>query len=215
MLLVKDPGHGGKDPGASGNGLIEADITKQITDGTVKILSNYKVDIKLTPTGATLSARAAFANQSKADFFFSIHVNAGGGTGYESYIHPAASEATEAIAKIIHAEIASFYKQNGFPDRGLKRKNLAVLRETKMPAMLIENLFIDNKKDAEFLKSNLEAIIKAVAGALVKGLGLVRRKDKPDPCMVCRKLQKAEERARYLQQIVNKAGSALAPEMHL
>ncbi len=210
MILVLDTGHiPGKDPGAIGNGLKEADLTGKIVDIILDKLRAYEVDIRVAPRGE-LSERAAFANQMKADFFFSVHVNAGGGTGYESFIHPAASELTETIAKVIHLEMATFYFKNGFVDRGLKRGNLAVLRETSMPAVLVENLFIDNKKDAAFLREHINEIGGALAVALVKGLGL---KADPGPT-ICTNCQKLEAEIRRLRQVINNVGGILAAEMH-
>ena len=174
MIIVLDKGHGEKDPGAVGNGLQEAMLTDQIGNSVAKYLSGYNVTVLFAPRGS-LSSRASFANQNKADFFLSIHVNSGGGTGYESYTHLNAPQGALKIAEGIHTHIASMYAQRGFKDRGLKRANFQVLRETKMPSMLIENLFIDNKNDAEFLKGNTDGIGKQIADALVKAFDLKRR----------------------------------------
>ncbi len=80
-----------------------------------------------------LSERAAIANKLKADYFVSVHINAGGGTGFESYVHPNANSATIAYQNVIHAEIMK--SLGNVNDRGKKRANYAVLRETKMPAI--------------------------------------------------------------------------------
>ncbi|MCL6561223.1 MAG: N-acetylmuramoyl-L-alanine amidase, partial [Firmicutes bacterium] len=90
--IVIDMGHGGTDSGASGNGLVEAVITGQLGVIVKDKLAGYDAEVLLAPRGS-LSERAAFANQAGADLFVSIHVNAGGGTGFESYVHTNASEA--------------------------------------------------------------------------------------------------------------------------
>ncbi len=86
------------------------------------------------------------------------------------------------IQTIIHKEIAKYYEQHGFVDRGIKTANYAVLRETKMPAILVENLFIDSAKDANFLKqeTNRQAIAQAICNGIVQALGL-KQKTKDNP----------------------------------
>lgn len=180
MLIVLDPGHGGKDPGAVAYALKEKDITLFLAQRAASFLSTYEAGVLLTRYGdedVDLSARANVANQKQADFFCSLHVNAGGGTGFESYIHPAAAPRTEDLARTVHAELARFYLQRGFPDRGLKRANFAVLRETNMPAVLLENLFLDHPRDAAYLAdgSFLEELAASLARALAKALGLKER----------------------------------------
>jgi len=193
-IIVIDEGHseGGKpDPGASGNNLVESDLTGQIGDTVKRQLSGHEAEVLFTPRG-TLSERAAFANQVGAALFVSLHVNAGGGTGYESHIYTHPSEQAAKIGEAVHKVMAAYYVGAGFKDRGLKRSNFAVLRETKMPAVLLENLFIDSVKDAEFLKVNIHAIGNEIAYALVVALELqakpleVAKQD----CETCPKLNK-------------------------
>ncbi|HBV95618.1 MAG TPA: N-acetylmuramoyl-L-alanine amidase [Desulfotomaculum sp.] len=171
MKIVIDQGHGGSDPGAVGNGLTEAVLTGQLGLIVVEKLSGYNAEVILAPRG-TLSERAAFANSAGADLFVSIHVNAGGGTGYESHIHPGASEKTLSIARSMHSILAVYYREKGFADRGLKRSNFGVLRETRMPAVLLENLFIDSPVDAAFLRGGLPGIGNEIAWSIARAMGL-------------------------------------------
>jgi N-acetylmuramoyl-L-alanine amidase len=228
MLIVIDQGHGGKDPGASGNNLVESDLTGQLGDIVKRQLEGYDCEVQFTPRG-TLSERAAFANTAGADLFVSIHINAGGGTGYESHAHPGASEATLAIATSIHTTMAAFYSERGFRDRGLKRSNFAVLRETKMPAVLLENLFIDGVMDSIFLKDNVHAIGNEIAYAIVVAMGLQAKKAEPvDEVAKLKKILdqrdielagaheknlKLDMEVRRLRQVIKQAGATLAPEM--
>lgn len=149
------------------------------------MLKNYEVDIILTrdkDIDVGLLQRANMANSANVDFFISIHINAGGGSGFESYRHPAASDKTASIQAIIHRTIANLYELNNFIDRGEKTKNLAVLRETKMPAILVENLFIDSAKDANFLReeNNRQAIAQSICNGIVQAFGL-KQKTKDNP----------------------------------
>lgn len=172
MKIVIDKGHGGSDPGSSGNDLTEAQLTEKLGDIVKEKLAGYDAEVLFAPRG-TLSERAAFANSMGADLFVSLHINAAGGTGYETHIHPGASETTLTIATSIHTILASWYAEKGnFKDRGLKRTNFAVLRETKMPAVLLENLFIDRAEDASFLKGNIPAVGNEIAWAIASAMGL-------------------------------------------
>ncbi|QOR84762.1 N-acetylmuramoyl-L-alanine amidase [Geobacillus stearothermophilus] len=126
-----------------------------------------------------LSERVAIANKLKADYFVSIHINAGGGTGFESYVYNGnVSAATVAYQNVIHQEIMKAI--GNVKDRGKKRANYAVLRETKMPAILTENLFIDNPNDAAKLKSE-QFLLQVAYGHVIgleKAFGL-KKKAKP------------------------------------
>lgn len=175
VKIVLDAGHEGVeknlDPGAVANGLKEAELTLKIAKHIYDMLGEYEgVQLKLTRTGnqsLSLSQRAKIANDWKADFFLSIHINAGGGTGFESYIYNGnVSAATVAYQNVIHSEIMRAI--GNVKDRGKKRANYAVLRETKMPAILTENLFIDNVSDATKLKS--EQFLLQVAHGHVQGI---------------------------------------------
>ncbi|WJQ07670.1 N-acetylmuramoyl-L-alanine amidase [Geobacillus stearothermophilus] len=187
VKIVIDPGHEGVgnalDPGAVANGLKEAELTLKIAKHIYDMLSEYEgIQVRMTRTGdqrLTLSQRAKMANDWGADFFLSIHINAGGGTGFESFIYNGGvSQATIAYQNVIHQEIISSI--GNVRDRGKKRANYAVLRETKMPALLTENLFIDNPNDAAKLKSEqflLQVAYSHVQG-IVKAFGL-KKKAKP------------------------------------
>lgn len=172
------------DPGAVGNGLKEADLTLAIVKRIKNLLQQYEnVQLKLSREGnrkISLSERAKEANNWKADLFLSVHINAGGGTGFESYIYNGnVGQATIAYQNTIHPEIV---KSTGFTDRGKKRANFAVLRETTMAAILTENGFIDNKNDADKLKQSsfLDKIAQGHVNGIVKAFGL-KKKAQPKP----------------------------------
>lgn len=84
-----------------------------------------------------------------ADAFMSIHVNAGGGTGYEDYVYRSASNASKAFQSIVHGQVQPTLLSYNHPNRGRKSANYAVLRLTNMPAVLTEIAFIDNSTDAK------------------------------------------------------------------
>lgn len=177
-----DPGHGGSDPGAVGNGMQEKNVTLQIAKRINSILNGeYRgVSTRMSRTGdqtVSLSQRTNAANAWGADFYLSIHINAGGGTGFESYIfNGSVSSATVSYQNIVHREVT---RNVNFRNRGKKRANFHVLRASRMPALLTENGFIDNAADAEKLKSAafVEQIARGHAKGLQKAFGLNRKRE--------------------------------------
>src|SRR5699024_10534038 len=171
VKIFIDPGHGGRDGGAAANGLKEKNVTLKIAKKIRNRLKKYKnVKVKMSRTGdsyPSLSKRARMANNWGADLFLSIHINSGGGVGYEDYIHNSLSSNSRAgkIQRSINREVV---RSTGWRNRGRKKANFAVLRQTKMPAILTENGFIDTKSDANKLKSN--SIVKKIGNGHVKGI---------------------------------------------
>ncbi|WP_093671242.1 N-acetylmuramoyl-L-alanine amidase [Sporolactobacillus nakayamae] len=178
MIIHLDAGHGGKDSGAVGNGLKEKDITlslaKQIRNILENDYSNIVVNMtRTTDTFVALSKRADLANKENADYFFSIHVNAGGGMGYEDYIYDQLSigSITDNARANLHNAVLPVLKKYNLVDRGKKKANYAVLRETKMRAVLAETLFIDTLADANHLKN--PTFLNDIAHAYAKGLASI------------------------------------------
>lgn len=177
--IMIDPGHGGHDPGSAANGLKEKDLVLTIAKKTKAILEKvYGASVKLTRSTdvyVDLSQRARLANNWGADYFASIHINAAGGTGFETfrYVELSASSGTGKQQKIVHDAIYRKIKSKA-GDRGTKSKDLAVLRETNMPAILTENLFIDRKEDAALLKQDafLNLLAEGHAEGIAAAVGL-------------------------------------------
>src|SRR5690625_4573912 len=139
-----DPGHGGNDPGAVGNGLREKDLTLDIAKRIRTYLNNnysgHTIRMsRTTDKTMSLKQRTDDANRWGADYFLSVHINAGGGTGYEDYIYNqlANSSKTAKLRDTIHAEIVKAI--GSVENRGKKKANFHVLRESKMSAMLSED----------------------------------------------------------------------------
>lgn len=178
VRIFIDPGHGGSDPGAVANGLYEKNLTLDIALRLRDILGEYTgVEVRMsreTDTTVSLDQRVQMANSWGADYFLSIHINAGGGTGFESYIYTDALPASVTYQNIIHPEVVA---ATGFYDRGKKRANFYVLKYTKMPALLTENGFIDNANDAAKLKDpNFRQLIaRGHANGLAKAFGLQKK----------------------------------------
>ena len=156
VKIFLDPGHGGTDPGATGNGLQEKNVNLDIALRVRDFLSQYDVDVKMSrikDDTVTLRQRSSTANDWGADFYVSIHCNAFNGqvSGYEDFIYSGRTvKETPKYQDIMHKAIRD--NTDFFNNRGKKKANFHVLRETKMPSFLSENGFIDNKKDAKLLK---------------------------------------------------------------
>lgn len=178
-----DAGHGGKDPGACGNGLREKDIVLTLSLEIKKQLErDYDgVNVELSRSKDVfleLKERTNAANKAGADLLVSIHCNAGGGAGgFESFRYTNASAASRSLQNMLHTEIMAALKPFDVIDRGQKAANLHMCRESKMPAVLTENLFIDVTTDAAKLKRQevIDALIAGHVAGIAKYLGLKKK----------------------------------------
>ena len=170
-----DAGHGGKDPGALGNGLMEKDINLAVTLKVGQILTNHGVIVsysRTTDVFIELADRTAMANNFGADVFVSLHCNAfhdSSAQGVETYSYPGSAKGTN-LARAIQDSIVSsgVYTR----DRGTKTANYAVLRLTNMPAALVEMGFITNGEDAYILVNRQEELAEAIAKGILNYLGI-------------------------------------------
>lgn len=173
-----DPGHGAHDPGAVGKRSKEKDNVLTVGLRLKTLLESAGHTVKMsrsTDVFIELSDRAKVANAWRADYFISLHNNSATSnvSGFETFIFDGAvSAATSKLQVAIHNAIAT---KIGIKDRGKKRANYAVLRESKMPAVLIEYGFISNTGDESILINKVEQLaqwtaqgITAYAGGSVK-----------------------------------------------
>ncbi|MDR7240682.1 N-acetylmuramoyl-L-alanine amidase [Neobacillus drentensis] len=170
--IVIDPGHGGKDPGASGNGLVEKEIVLDIANRVNSRLSHSLAKVVMTrenDTYPSLEERVNLAEESGADTFVSIHVNtfiSSNANGTETwYSSKYAGVESKELAKEIQQELV---KALGTYDRGIKEEAFYVIENTKMPSVLVEIGFISNTSDADKLASNTYR--QKAADAIYKGI---------------------------------------------
>jgi len=170
-VIVLDPGHGGYDPGAVAFGLEEKDLNLKLAlmvaerlDG-IKVLLTRERDVFMS-----LADRVAFSRKAGADFFLSLHANAGGGRGFESFACSSLGETSAAVImqRSLHGQVMEAIKGYGIVDRGLKRAAFYVLRHNPRPAVLIESLFIDNEREASLWRE--QAFVEDLAGGVVRGV---------------------------------------------
>jgi len=154
MKIFIDPGHGGTDPGAVGSGLKESDINLDTALRLERILVRRGFDTKMSRTTdvfVPLAERAEMANNWGADYFISVHSNASEdptASGIETLYYKENTPGMYLASEIQNQLVL----QNGLVDRGIiPRPNLAVLRLTSMPAVLVELGFLSNPTEAKLL----------------------------------------------------------------
>lgn len=171
MIIVIDPGHGGRDGGALGsNNLLEKEVVLQIALKLGNLLKQQGIKVIYTRDHdytMGLSERAELANKIDADYFISIHANSStdrNANGTEIYIYRKGGEA-ERLAYQVQKKLVEEIKTR---DRGIKAANFVVLKESVMPAILIEVAFISHDKECEQL--NREAFLQATAYGIASGI---------------------------------------------
>ncbi|MCH5476702.1 N-acetylmuramoyl-L-alanine amidase [Bacillus cereus] len=177
--VIIDAGHGAHDSGAVGNGLLEKERALKLSLYLRDELVSSGVSVGMTRTTDTflsLSARAKFANDCGAKVFISDHLNSAenpSALGYETFVYNRNDGNTNRLQDLIHAEGMKVLAPLGFRDRGKKTKDLAVLRETHMPAVLTENGFISNASDMAHIRKDevLRNLAQAYAKAICTYLG--------------------------------------------
>jgi N-acetylmuramoyl-L-alanine amidase len=182
--IVLDPGHGtdpqGPDPGAIGpTGVKEKDVNLAIALKLAQLLRAEGAKVYLTREGEStpfsLTERAYYANDLKADVFISIHSNASlnpsvGGTSTYFYAPPGTElegqrEERLRLARYIQESLVVAL---GRRDIGVLEANFAVLRNTKMPSVLVEVAFISNPEEERLL--NDPAFQAKAARGILEGL---------------------------------------------
>lgn len=167
MKIGIDMGHSVSGAGTGASSLLtEVVENRKIGNRLIEILKekghtvvNCSVD-SASSTSNQLSGIVKKANAQKLDLFVSIHLNAGGGHGTETYVYNGSyngKQANNDKAKAINDAVVN---SCNFRNRGVKEANYYVLRETVAPAVLIEVCFVDSAEDKQ--KLNTEAVARAI-----------------------------------------------------
>ncbi|MEG2813907.1 MAG: N-acetylmuramoyl-L-alanine amidase [Oscillospiraceae bacterium] len=170
-IICLDAGHGGKDSGAILSSRFEKNDTLRMVFAIKAELIKQGFTVILTRDSdeyVSLQERSNFANQKKADYFISIHRNAFSlaiANGVENWIYERTDAQTQKAAELILNEVVGVGVQS---NRGVKRGNFHVTRETTMPACLLELNFISNPKDNELFDKNFEGYAKAICKGICK-----------------------------------------------
>jgi len=183
--IVIDAGHNGlSDPGAVYNGRRESDDVLRLAQAVGEILSRNGYDVDYTRTGdinQSVVQKAQLANNAGADLFVSLHRNMasypGQYNGVQTLIYNR-SGIKQQMAENINSNLEGV----GFKNINVEtRPDLAVLRRTQMPALLVEVGFIDSEKDNQIFDSRFNEIAQAIADGIMDTLNIADADSSADP----------------------------------
>jgi len=169
--IFLDPGHGGRDNGAVWGYVAEDDLNLEIADYVKELLENISFEVimsRVEDRFVGLSQRVRMANRAKAHLFVSIHCDAFHNitaSGMSVHIYNR-TKVSSIPANCINDEFIKAFPNH--KQRGVKRSNFHVLRETRMPAVLLECEFISNPETREWLVKWKNQL--ALAEAVVTGI---------------------------------------------
>ncbi|PJD98216.1 MAG: N-acetylmuramoyl-L-alanine amidase [Parachlamydia sp.] len=175
-LIVIDAGHGGDDAGAEADNYTE----KHLNLATARLVRTYLKQLgyrtSMTRNAdffVPLDQRAAFANSQKPALFVSLHYNSAPSKkaeGIEIYYYhsdPTAHRVAES-KKLAHSVLNKILQNTSAKSRGVRDGNFAVIRETNMPAILVEGGFLTNEKEVQKIKNPI--YLKQLAWGVVQGI---------------------------------------------
>ncbi len=175
VLVMIDPGHGGRDPGAIGlGGLQEVDVIMPIAKKLANILESKGIPVKMTRDSdyyVGLDERVSLSNRYDATIFVSIHANSIDGrpdvNGLETYYY--GSEGSK-LAEVVHRNVLSTVTAKGFylGDRNTRSARFLVLRKSRVPAILVETGYLTN--DAEVARLRRDDYRAVQAEGIAKGI---------------------------------------------
>ena len=201
MKIAIDPGHGGSASGAVGRNLklMEKDVA---LDVSMKVGNKLKVNgvgvvyTRTTDKFVSLDDRCKIANNSKSNYFVSIHCNSVPSPqahGIETWCY-ARGDKSEILARDVQASMVSYAR---LTDRGIRYsgKDLAVIRGTHMPSILAELAFISNPNEEKLLaNANWKSgMADAIANGILKTLGIKPKVNKPQNKPIVNKPQNRKD----------------------
>ncbi|MGN4126659.1 N-acetylmuramoyl-L-alanine amidase [Lysinibacillus sphaericus] len=173
-IIILDPGHGGKDPGAVVGSTSEKSITLKVTTLVKQKLEAAGAQVKMTRTGDTypsLQDRVDFTNANFGEIFVSIHVNSASSTsaqGTETYYAISTGDMYQEdidLATFVNNQIVTNLNMK---NRGVKEQQYYVIRNTLIPAILVELGFLTNSEDRG--KMTDDQYIELFAESIYKGI---------------------------------------------
>ncbi|MUH00403.1 AMIN domain-containing protein [Scytonema sp. UIC 10036] len=149
VVIVVDPGHGGKDSGAPGlGGLLEKNVVLPISQRVASVLEQNGVQVVLTRNSdyfVELQGRVDIADRANADLFVSVHSNSIDGrpdvNGLETYYY----ESGYSLARVVHNTILESIPS--LKNRGVRKARFYVLRKSSMPSILVETGYMSGVED--------------------------------------------------------------------
>ena len=184
-FIILDPGHGGHDVGTqsiSKPRYQEKSLNLTTANFVKAYLEQLGYEVALTRKNdifISLEKRAQIANEKKPDLFVSIHYNSAPSAeakGVEVFFYNSKENKTRAdkskgLAQAVLKHVITHTKAHS---RGVKHGNFAVIRETLMPAILIEGGFVTNEAELQNLKD--PTYLKKLAWGIAKGVDEYKKK---------------------------------------
>ncbi len=174
VIIVVDPGHGGKDSGAPGiGGLLEKDVVLPISQRIATVLQQNGINAVLTRDSdyfVELQGRVDIAERSRANLFVSIHANSidnrSDVNGLETYYYGTGYGLAQAVHSTILQNVSSI------KDRGVRKARFYVLRKNPMPAILVETGYMTGREDNPRLgnRDYQNRMADAIARGIIKYL---------------------------------------------
>ncbi|WP_449240623.1 N-acetylmuramoyl-L-alanine amidase [Desulfoscipio gibsoniae] len=170
-LIILDAGHGGKDVGAVGySGKYEKDLVFDITNQLKTALENEGYTVILTRSDdsfVSLEERVDIADRTNAFAFISIHANSAANSSVEGL---EVFKYYGSDPKLAQDMLDSILMQTGQVNRKVKEAGFYVIKNTLMPAILIETGFISNPKEEDFLwdPENQKDIVRGIVEGIIK-----------------------------------------------
>ena len=185
IKIFIDQGHNPVNPnaGAEVNGAREQDINYEVGIRLAELLNsnpNFEARVSRpapttqlgTSTTTSLQARVNAANSWPADFFISLHGNISENTtasGSEAYVYSSSGQAYNMAARILEG----IHNQTGLPNRGvIATTRLYVLRNTSMPAVLVEMGYLSNPADLNLLVNDPQSFARGIYNGILAYYGL-------------------------------------------
>lgn len=164
-IIIIDPGHGGKDPGAIGvNGIKEKDIALEVASEILKLNENLKSPMEIyltryTDTLISLTDRTKLAKALKAKIFISLHCNHSDNSevkGIEVYVANQLSEFSRSSIFFGYEVEKALVSRIGFKSRGVRFANFQVLKENQKfcPSLLLELGFLSNSDESDYFEDS-------------------------------------------------------------
>lgn len=184
--IFLDFGHGGSDSGAVSGGLVEKNMNLVTGLECKEVLEQYGVEVKLSRGSdiyVSLGERVRMANAWGANYFVSIHHNAGGGDRGEVINSICRGKGLELAMSISNAmkalgqDTVKVYEKRGQDNKDY----YYVIKNTKMDAVIVEGGFIDNAVDRQLFDTVEEqkAMGRAIANGILNHLGIAIKQCNP------------------------------------
>ncbi|MEK5230766.1 N-acetylmuramoyl-L-alanine amidase [Lysinibacillus sp. FSL K6-0232] len=173
-VIILDPGHGGKDPGAVVGSVSEKSITLKVGTQVKQMLENAGAKVYMTRTGDTypsLQDRVDFTQANYGEIFVSIHVNAASSTsasGTETYYAISTGDMYQEdidLATFVNNQIVNNLNMK---NRGVKQQQYYVIRNMAIPSILVELGFLTNSQDRN--KMTDDQYVKVFAESIYNGI---------------------------------------------